>query len=404
MKTPAIENFSARPSYEVRGALTHSGDGVSGWCWSPQHPNERLRVEILVNDHVVASGVAARLQLERVRPGVSDGYHGFFLTLPLPLPANALLEARESGTGYVFARLLSHYTTDVADSEHRISTLSLRLERLHRDLGEVALGDRHRTLSTALAVSGAFLKSKVPPLAHQPHPVRSFALRSFAAPKWSILLDVVGAIGSSDTMVLEEVKTLAPLIATSQAELLVVDDGRVAATLTAVPGLHYCRISPGLDAASRINQAVWAARGEHLAVFRGTKASIAARAGLLQDPHPRRVVIGALAVATARAAGLGVLCPIYAYAGSATGLNLLAPREAFTVVGPLDSTLEDGADLPVLDFALRALAADYSVSFRQEPLPSPRPLAADAALVRAKFIQRWAALGSQLVLRPFAPC
>jgi hypothetical protein len=404
VRRPDIKTSTAHADYDVRGALTLSGDSVSGWCWSPRYPNERLRVEVLVNDRVVASGIAARLVLELVRPGISDGYHGFFLPLPSRLSAEALLEARESATGYVFARLLPRRMVDTADWTKQVVTLSTTLGHLHAKLGEVASGRMLATLSAALTASGAFLEAKVAPPLHHPYPVGGLALRSFPKPKWSIVLDIAGMIGSTDEMALQEVEAIAPLLTTARAELLAADDGRAAAALTAVSGLNYCKLPPGLGTASRINQAAEIARGEQLAVFGGRKASLAARATLLRDSDPHGVVIGCLAVETARAAGLAILCPNTAHGGPETGLKLLTSAETFAVIGPLDPALEDGADLPILDFALRAQAVGYAVSFRQEPPPRRSPLGPEAAVARARFIRRWGAQASQRPQEPFLPC
>jgi hypothetical protein len=121
--------------YDVQGILALQGGIAHGWCHAPQLPARALRVEILADGVVVAAGVAARLQLELVRPGITDGYHGFALPLPQRALEGVMLEARETATGQVFARRLPARATDIPEWARDIATLGRGLDAMHAMLG-----------------------------------------------------------------------------------------------------------------------------------------------------------------------------------------------------------------------------------------------------------------------------
>jgi len=123
-----------RDSYEVQGMLALQGPIAYGWCHSPERPGKALRVEILADGRVVAAGVAARLQLDLVRPGITEGYHGFSLPLPPEALSGCMLEAREHVTGQVFARRLPARAADVAGWQRDIAILERGLAAMHRML------------------------------------------------------------------------------------------------------------------------------------------------------------------------------------------------------------------------------------------------------------------------------
>ena len=60
------------------GCLDHIEPGrIVGWAWSPDQPNERLAVEVLFNDAVVATLKANRYRADLKASGIGDGRHGF---------------------------------------------------------------------------------------------------------------------------------------------------------------------------------------------------------------------------------------------------------------------------------------------------------------------------------------
>ncbi len=377
------------PGDPVQGALTQDGGMVQGWCWSPRRAAERLQVTLLVDGVGVAHCVAARLRSELVRPGLCDGYHGFALALPAALSPFAVIEARERESGYVFGRILPRETAEIhgwraraAAAEDAVSALQ---DRLHPDWGR----PRRARLSAAFGVMATRFQGRAGtasplPAAHLPAGLR---LPRLAAPAVSLILD--GGAATADLW--ETVRALAPLLAHHGAELVVTDDGAgtASAGLASLPGLAYCRVAlpPG---AGRANRAAEVARGGLLVFLRAGAVSPLGVATLL-DRAGATILIGGLAAATARQAGLDGVFAGEPGSVLRTGLSLLVPRETFLALGSLDPGVEDGADLAVLDFALRARAAGVeAASWRDvEPLAArPAPAAARA---RRRFVARWGA-------------
>lgn len=145
--------------YDVQGLLELQGSIAHGWCHSPQLPGRPLRVEILADGVVVAAGIAARLQLELVRPGITEGYHGFALPLPEPALAGVMLEARESLTGQVFARRLPARATDVEAWARDLAILGRGLTAMHAMVGQQK--PAHKGLAEALGTVGGVYRMEV---------------------------------------------------------------------------------------------------------------------------------------------------------------------------------------------------------------------------------------------------
>jgi hypothetical protein len=72
------------------------------------------------------------------------------------------------------------------------------------------------------------------------------------------------------------------------------------------------------------------------------------------------------------------------------GLSLKTPRDIFRQLGGLDHGMDDGAELHVLDFALRARQAGHDVAVMREPWDNAPACGARAAEVRRRFVARWA--------------
>lgn len=84
----------ARPAEPER--LAHEGyldvlrpEGAHGWVWYPTEPHQRLKVEAVVDDHVIATGVADSYREDLRAAGKGDGAHAFYLTFDPPLPEEA---------------------------------------------------------------------------------------------------------------------------------------------------------------------------------------------------------------------------------------------------------------------------------------------------------------------------
>jgi hypothetical protein len=80
-----------------------------------------------------------------------------------------------------------------------------------------------------------------------------------------------------------------------------------------------------------------------------------------------------------------------------TGLLLIASRAVCDVVGALDPTMDDGADLALVDFALRARATGI-LTHVLEDTPPLRSLGVDPVGPRQAFLRRW--LSSDIRNRP----
>jgi hypothetical protein len=361
---------------------------VQGWCWSPRQPAERLQVTLLVDGVGVAQCVAARLRSELVRPGLCDGYHGFALALPAALSPFAVIEARERESGHVFGRILPRETAEIrrwrAQADAAEDAVSALQDRLHPGWG----GSRWAGLSAAFGVMGSRFQGRAGTAAHRPmgHLPAGLRLPGIAAPAVSLILD--GGAAAAD--VWETVRALAPLLGHHGAELVVTDDGAgpASAGLASLPGLAYCRVAlpPG---AGRANRAAEVARGGLLVFLRAGAVSPLGVATLLDRARERgTILIGGLAAATARQAGLEGVIPVEPGPVLRTGLSLLVPRETFLALGSLDPGVEDGADLAVLDFALRARGAGLDIASWTEVTPSA-PHGVPNAAARQRFVERW---------------
>ena len=70
----------------LRGRLDRISEGQAcGWLFDPAAPNERLRVELLVDDRVMAQGSADQPRADLVNAGIGDGAYAFTLALDASL-------------------------------------------------------------------------------------------------------------------------------------------------------------------------------------------------------------------------------------------------------------------------------------------------------------------------------
>ena len=379
----------------VVGDLQRDGAMATGWCWSPGRPRERLRVALLVDGVVVAAAVAARLRLDLVRDGLRDGYHGFSLPLPSPMPPATRIEARELASGAVFGRILLDRPADIDAWHARAGALSDRLAGLHGRLGGGA------RFCDPLASPGAALGPR-PCVGIIPAPPLPPDLARVVDPALSLVLDVAGSRQGPAA-----VQACAMLLRHHGAELVLADDGRGphSAAFAALAGATHCVDTGG--PAARANHGARQARGRALVFLRtdgpGTPCP-SALAVLLRHATPDRapashvgpretaggwpVLAGQPVLSAARRAGLGRAFGVLPGACdtlSRAGLTLLVPRVLFAALGGLDASLEDGASLPFLDLALRAEAAGHEVLEWAEPEEPAAPPAAGAAEARGRW-------------------
>ena len=361
---------AAKPSYSIQGELQRDGDVVTGWCWSADRPSARLTVGLRIDGAPAGAVVAARLRLDLVSDGVCDGYHGFTVALPSPVPAYSLIEAFERVTGQVFGRLTSGEAVELSAWTERITALSETMTGLHARLQEHAglapLG--HVMCQTGRSLS-PFVQAG-PALPRLPH---------IDAPAFSLVLD--GSSGAASEWKTAVIR-LAPLLRHHRAELVVIGRGGE----TEVAGLMRVRAAGsrvgGWQAAAAI------ARGERLVFLQPAQTSAAGVARLLgSEPGP--TLLGAQAVEAARAAGLSWSLPELSHGKASAGLALLVDRSLLHEVGGFDADMDDGAGLHLIDLGLRLLQDGYSLASwaavtREVRLAPTRPLA------RARFAAHWA--------------
>jgi hypothetical protein len=372
-------------SDSLQGEVTRKSGMVQGWCWSPARPADRLQVALLIDGNQLGQTSAGRLRSEIIRPGLCDGYHGFSLALPADLSPHARIEVQECDSGRIFGRIVPYETAESrawrAEAERGYARAAALQEDLRSALGQ----PRWAALAPALAGMGRqFRRASVP----SPAPTLGLHLTAVAQPRVTLLLDTgADAPGAVDSIV-----AAAPLLRYAQAELLVSDDGRRAAsaTLASLPGLAYC-FTPLPPGAPRANYAAKPARGEILVFLRAGAVSSRGLAELLDAAEGETaILIGGMAQATARQAGLGDVFPVVEGDVTQSGLSLLVPRADFLALGGFDLAMEDGTDLPVLDFALRAQEAGHMVMAWRDAWPRmvhPRP---EASVARRLFTKRWA--------------
>ena len=200
----------------------------------------------------------------------------------------------------------------------------------------------------------------------------------------SLVLDVAG-----NRHAVAAAQACAMLLRHHAAELVVSDDGG-GAHAAAPAGATLC--GDGGGPAARASRAAGLARGRTLVFLypRGAEAPCpSALADLLR--HAARtcgVLAGQAALSAARRAGLDPPFAVSPGTSSPVGLALLVPRALFAELGGLDLSLEDGASLPFLDFALRAWAAGHEVLGWTEPEALATPASPGAAAARGRFSRR----------------
>jgi hypothetical protein len=360
---------AAKPAYGVQGELQRDGDVVTGWCWSADRPSARLTVGLRIDGAPVGAVVAARLRLDLVRDGVCDGYHGFTIALPSPVPAYSLIEAFERVTGQVIGRLTSGEAVEISAWTERAAVLSETVTELHAKLKEHACSTPLAQVMRHAGRSLSRFERTGPALPRLPQ---------INAPAFSLVLD--GSSGAASEWKTAVIR-LAPLLRHHRAELVVI--GRGGET----EGTDLIWVRAAGCAAEAWQVAAATARGERLVFLQPAETSAAGVARLL-GIEPGTTLLGAQAVAAARAAGLSWTMPELARGTASTGLALLVDRSALHEAGGFDAGMDDGAGLHLIDLGLRLLRdghrlASWAAVAREVRLTPTRPL------VRARFAAHW---------------
>lgn len=108
-KPPVASNPVTSKTTTVKSKIQGALDGTPnnqavGWAYNPNTPKKRVRVEIISNNRIVASGLADQLRPDLVKANIGDGHHRFLLNLSYELlDGNThILSARDAETGVIF--------------------------------------------------------------------------------------------------------------------------------------------------------------------------------------------------------------------------------------------------------------------------------------------------------------
>jgi hypothetical protein len=412
------------------GSIERAGaDRLEGWCWCPDRPDERVTVEILLDDEKVAELVANLFRRDLARAGLGDGRHAFVLHADgraldrERLDEAGLIGLRERSSGRIVGRLRQRPAGE-ARREH------LQLARLQAELGPILLAAASSPpappaacLRAAFASLGDLLAARADdPFGEGPAPsgpaadtlgmaARGLARRLdpvdlpiLAAPAVTLVLPAYDDVERTWALL----AALAPHMAVMGADIVLVDDGsdpHTALLPTLIPNLTLVRATGGFAAAG--NAACPAARGGMIALLdlgdtsprlfaAGLQAALGTAAG--------EVMLGERTLDAAM--GLGVLerlAPEELADRTAGGimdpdepaaqdpaLLLRIPRDLYREAGGLDPMLSGDESLCALDLALRAGLLGHRVVAAAATWPrrrsSGRPIAEHLAV---RFAARW---------------
>jgi hypothetical protein len=389
--------------HAVTGDLRERVDGnFEGWCWSPDRPEVRLVVDLLVNDTLAASIVAAVFRRDLQLRGIGDGRHAFVLRLPPNLPetdGEHIVTARERSSGIVIGRVMRGAGGAVPGAARldavteAMAGLWQRLEVAREAGARASTPDRMRTAMGALAARlrarsqrRGFADSADPGLLLQGPPV---VLPDLPAPILSVVLRAADAAAT-----LRRLQALAPAAELAGAEFIAIDPGLdpSAALLPArVRNMRYLRDPAAATLAQAANLAATAARGRMLLLL-GESVANPSGAALLALGHA--AARGAASVllgpaATASLARAGEILPTQSLRlRSRLGVALCVERALWPELGPLDSSLDDGAGLECVDLAFRAGLLGVEVRSVTEPAASAEPAAEPPERVAPAQIRR----------------
>ncbi len=261
---------------------------VKGWAWYPDHPAERVELEILVDGHVADTVLAAQLRQDVLDAGFGDGKYGFSWPLPFALlvqPHTMTITMRNKESGHVLGEPLSFRQIFANDAIRRIGELEADIRLLNASLttlGAARARDQDdaailfKTVGeffTALAASGPAsreMRLLRPAIAEITTSLVPFALRPSLAPALTIFIEVGGPVADLHATL----QNLAAQLLAHESEIILLDGDPLAppcddAALLPliIQNLRYLRLPAGPPAA-RINRAMQLATGA-LAMFIG---------------------------------------------------------------------------------------------------------------------------------------
>lgn len=316
----------APTSIPALGEAQVDPDGViSGWCYCPARPGERVSVEILINDSLATTVVASRFLEDLRSRGIGDGYYGFSVTLTRQLNrmgSTGIVRVREKESQFCFWHWVRGDFSLPAGFEARLAAVRAGIAAAAARVpapADWALGPAFASLGRQLA--GPFQE-------WGPDTLPAAPALSLVAPAHA-----QGAVAPGVELVLFGDAAGAPAARRAHTHLNV----------------------PGSLAAQR-RLALAAAKGAHLVLCGDRLPRADGHDALAQD----------IVIPSAIGAALRRLLPRFAArdlpTGAADGVLLAARRETYLALGGLAPAFDAGGDLAIADFALRAAAAGYAVS------------------------------------------
>jgi glycosyltransferase involved in cell wall biosynthesis len=120
---------------------------VSGWAWDPGQPEQRITLDILVDEAVVGTTAAMNWRADLQQAGIGDGSHGFSYALPYDVMARKgtmRVRVRETGSGRPLGQPALLRIGRLAESEQRVAELERQIRQLRGRVDELlrAAADR----------------------------------------------------------------------------------------------------------------------------------------------------------------------------------------------------------------------------------------------------------------------
>jgi hypothetical protein len=382
---------------------------IGGWCWAPDRPDERLIVDILADDTVIASMVAGQPDSRLLNSGIGDGLHAFSTRLPDSVEDYQCISVRERGTGHEVARItagemggfdpfaarIQHLADTVGDADDIVRGLEEAAEgtdiraSLHRFGWRLRARARLAGPATPAAIDRAAARRMLRDRGSR------LQVPAVSRPDVSLLLTPLSAGRAMDM-----IAGLAPALAGLRAEIVVVDTGADPLTSLLPASVRHLRyVSTQGDDPDTL--AAETARGRLLVFLddTGTPPSAAALLDACAAAGDDTVLAGRRCEELLQRYG-GVAPDTYARhaLSGVLGLRLALSRTLLTALGPVDPILAAVAGLPAADLVLKADLLSMRVVVVAEPVrptvaAQPRQAAEPLLVAQAvlAFRERWGA-------------
>jgi hypothetical protein len=353
---PGIANLPATPPAGFLEAVSEDGQ-VVGWAWYPDRPDERVELEILVDDRVAGTMVAGLYRADVAKAGNGEGCYGFSWPLShsvLTLPHDVTISARDKATGHILPQPRLFRKKAVADAVTRINELEndVRLLRgaiaaLERRGGQDDRGaaELFKTVGGFFAELAAASAAGTPPgqlrtlksaVADVTASLAPFAFPICATPDITIFVEAVGPAAS----IHDSLRAVQESIGAARAEVFLLDEelsDDAPLLPLVVQNMRYARLT-GTSAVARRNNAMRLASGKIVIFLTSGMKPVAPFAPVLAAFESRT----SLAAAAARVIGpdgslINAGIELQNGAAMPRGLGRQAQAQAFARSGPVDA-------------------------------------------------------------------